>query len=446
MSRIYLASSWRNKFQPDAVAMLRDAGHEVYDFRNPPNGIPGFAWSEIDPEWQAWKASDYRDLLTTHPIAARGYMNDFRGMEWADTCVLLLPCGRSAHLEGGWFSGRGKRLIIWTHDGEEPELMALMANHIVTSGDELLKVLGGGSVMARLAQIEPRTAAALSIRIQRADNSTAIFRATSANAISIRAGTTIEIDGKPYNFEAETPVIAGAMIAGTDYGIAIDDQGSPFVTALSDNPLSGALIGGFHFAPGGYATDQSGGDATPAINPHSLWDRDFRPNCPDPRGMVLVDGKDEKRFWVDIYLLGVDHKDDGTSRYGVEIADGSSLDRLDFKVASEICASHGKRLLTYDEFSAAAFGVTENSSAEDDPKKTGLDAARTSKFGLMQATGNLWVWGTNGDSKDRRPSFFGGSWFYGSNSGSRSAHLGYWDGNSDGSLGVRFGSDHLAPV
>ena len=84
----------------------------------------------------------YRDLLTTHPIASRGYLNDFRGMEWADTCVLLLPCGPSAHLEGGWFAGRGTRLIIWTRDGEEPELMALMANHIVTNAEELIVALG----------------------------------------------------------------------------------------------------------------------------------------------------------------------------------------------------------------------------------------------------------------------------------------------------------------
>lgn len=141
MSRIYLASSWRNAIQPDAVSMLRAAGHDVYDFRNPPNGVKGFAWSEIDPDWQAWSAVRYRDLLTTNSAAALGYMNDFRGMEWADTCVLLLPCGRSAHLEAGWFAGRGKRLIIWTRDGEEPELMALMAHHICTSAAEVLAAL-----------------------------------------------------------------------------------------------------------------------------------------------------------------------------------------------------------------------------------------------------------------------------------------------------------------
>lgn len=144
MSRIYLASSWRNPHQADAVEMLRRAGHQVYDFKYPPSGVPGFAWSDIDPQWQMWGAMDYRDLLTTHPIAARGYLNDFRGMEWADTCVLLLPCGRSAHLEAGWFAGRGKRLIIWTRDGEEPELMALMANAICINAEEVLCALDAG--------------------------------------------------------------------------------------------------------------------------------------------------------------------------------------------------------------------------------------------------------------------------------------------------------------
>lgn len=142
MARIYVASSWRNVDQPVIVDELRLAGHEVYDFRNPPNGVKGFAWKELDGGWQDWTAEQYRRILTTHPVAALGYMNDFRGMEWADTCVLALPCGRSAHLEAGWFAGRGKRLIILTRDGEEPELMALMANSICISILEVLAELG----------------------------------------------------------------------------------------------------------------------------------------------------------------------------------------------------------------------------------------------------------------------------------------------------------------
>ena len=34
--KIYVASSWRNGYYPDVVDKLREAGHDVYDFRNPP--------------------------------------------------------------------------------------------------------------------------------------------------------------------------------------------------------------------------------------------------------------------------------------------------------------------------------------------------------------------------------------------------------------------------
>lgn len=144
MARIYLASSWRNEHQPWMVGLLRDNGHQVYDFRNPFNGVKGFAWSELDPDWQNWTAAEYRRLLTTHPVAARGFVNDLRAMQWADTCLLVLPCGRSAHLEAGWFCGQGKRTIILTQDGEEPELMALLATDICVSPAEVLETLATG--------------------------------------------------------------------------------------------------------------------------------------------------------------------------------------------------------------------------------------------------------------------------------------------------------------
>jgi hypothetical protein len=70
MARIYVASSWRNADQPVIVDELRLAGHQVYDFRNPPNGVKGFAWKELDGGWQNWTAEQYRTILTTHPVAA----------------------------------------------------------------------------------------------------------------------------------------------------------------------------------------------------------------------------------------------------------------------------------------------------------------------------------------------------------------------------------------
>jgi len=139
-SRIYVASSWRNEAQPGVVARLRADGHYVYDFRNPPHGDSGFSWRQIDPEWAAWSKEKYRTLLLTHPTASHGFVSDLRGMQWADTCVLVLPCGRSAHLEAGWFCGAGKRCIVMLADGE-PELMNLLATDICINLDEVVEAL-----------------------------------------------------------------------------------------------------------------------------------------------------------------------------------------------------------------------------------------------------------------------------------------------------------------
>ena len=48
VAKIYVASSWRNPYFPEVVEALRAAGHEVYDFRNPPHGGAGFHWTDID--------------------------------------------------------------------------------------------------------------------------------------------------------------------------------------------------------------------------------------------------------------------------------------------------------------------------------------------------------------------------------------------------------------
>lgn len=130
--RIYVASSWRNPWQPRAVELLRELGNEVYDFRHPRPGDTGFAWSSIDPDWLAWEPALFRDALR-HPIAQAGFESDFDAMKWADTFVGLLPCGRSAHLEAGWAIGAGKPTCVVLHEESfEPELMYLLAPEIVT--------------------------------------------------------------------------------------------------------------------------------------------------------------------------------------------------------------------------------------------------------------------------------------------------------------------------
>lgn len=128
--RVYVASSWRNELQPSVVEALRAEGHEVYDFRNPAPGNHGFHWSEIDPDWKRWTPEQFREALK-HPVAKAGFKTDMDALESCDACVLVMPCGRSAHLEAGFAMGSGKPTAILLADGE-PELMYRMARACVT--------------------------------------------------------------------------------------------------------------------------------------------------------------------------------------------------------------------------------------------------------------------------------------------------------------------------
>jgi nucleoside 2-deoxyribosyltransferase len=129
--KIYVASSWRNEHQVQAVLALRAAGHEVYDFRNPAPGNKGFSWSAIDPAWKLWTVQQYQDALQ-HEAARSGFKLDMDALEECDVCVLVMPCGRSAHLELGYAIGAAKCSLIYIPFPErpEPELMYKMADGI----------------------------------------------------------------------------------------------------------------------------------------------------------------------------------------------------------------------------------------------------------------------------------------------------------------------------
>ena len=54
--KTYVASSWRNSHQQSVVHVLRTAGHEVYDFRNPPHGRGDVEFHAYAPSLEAGMA------------------------------------------------------------------------------------------------------------------------------------------------------------------------------------------------------------------------------------------------------------------------------------------------------------------------------------------------------------------------------------------------------
>ena len=134
------ASSWRCARQPDVVKALREAGHEVYDFKNPAPGKSGFGWKKVTPNPPPWSAEETREVLA-HPIAAQGFAHDIGAMRWCDSLVMVQPCGRSAALELGWGVAAGKVTAVLLDDGQEPELMLKVADKLAVSLDEIVSFL-----------------------------------------------------------------------------------------------------------------------------------------------------------------------------------------------------------------------------------------------------------------------------------------------------------------
>lgn len=233
-----------------------------------------------------------------------------------------------------------------------------------------------------------------------------LFYKTSATGVSIVAGAVL--NGRSYS-DATAVTMPGSFTFNTDYAIwqnvstgALVADAS-FVTAPA-GALGGAIIGGFHYVPSGRPTALNSGSPTAAseILEYSLWDLTYRPSCPDPRGMVCVNDM----FWIDLYLsnttcyAGSTFSAVPTSKINVTIASGTNSPLLPalyggngttsygsytWFQASEMASSFGKRLPSYAEFVAAAFGAPEETSRGSDVATVLWE--RVSKFGLAQATG-----------------------------------------------------------
>jgi|SRR5687768_9123016 len=126
---IYVASSWRNEQHGTVVRVLREAGLEVYDFKEP---TTCFKWKEVldVPEHEGNLMPNEYFRALAHPRALDGFKQDMDMLKKATTVVLVLPCGRSAHMELGYAIGRNKHTAILVDNPvKEMDLMHNMAQN-----------------------------------------------------------------------------------------------------------------------------------------------------------------------------------------------------------------------------------------------------------------------------------------------------------------------------
>lgn len=398
---------------------------------------------------------------------------------WADITTGILKLRNSSN--NGWvsvfnmttgqlMSGVFKDDVFTLQDNADATKQAQFQLNGITAGQ--LRTFTFPDKSGTLATTDD---ASMSFGLFRKSDPSIVAFSKTGNGTAVTASILyIEINSVTKTIASGTSITMPTLTSGTDYAIWAKPDGTLEATSNHTSPpvANSRKIGGFHYAPGGHSGSPGGGNTTPQINQYSFWDLKFRPACPDPRGMALVaDG-----FWADIYLTGVDHLTNGTSKYNVTMADGSSPPKIPTKFGGngttayssmnwwesmEVLRHHGKRGATYSEFAALAYGTTEASSIGTDQNSTVWNAAYVSKWGINQASGVLWVWGDEfgggaaaagwtANTGGRGSTYqmenavvFGGYWSDGALCGSRCSNWSASATISDVSIGVRGVCDHL---
>lgn len=138
LKSIYVIGSLRNPKIPIFANSLRALGYEVFD--------DWYAAGErADDHWQDYekgRGRTYKQALEGR-FSDNGFAFDKRNLERVDCVILLMPAGKSGHLELGYAAGLGKQTYILFPDGEPErwDLMYKFANAVFFSEEELTNAL-----------------------------------------------------------------------------------------------------------------------------------------------------------------------------------------------------------------------------------------------------------------------------------------------------------------
>jgi nucleoside 2-deoxyribosyltransferase len=133
---IYLIGSLRNPDIPKIANQLREAGHEVFDDWHA-------AGPNADDEWKRYeqeRGRSYVEALKGH-AAVNVFWFDRKNLHRADRVVLVLPAGKSGHLELGWALGQGKPGYVLLDNPDRWDVMYQFANGVFVSVDDLIEDL-----------------------------------------------------------------------------------------------------------------------------------------------------------------------------------------------------------------------------------------------------------------------------------------------------------------
>ena len=134
---IYVIGSMRNPRVPEVAKALRAIGWDAFDDWYSPG-------PETDDRWQAYekeRGRTFREALEGYHAKHAFALDEFH-IDRCDAGLLVLPAGKSAHIELGVFRGAGKpRYILMDGEPERYDLMYRFATQIFMSIDEMVEAL-----------------------------------------------------------------------------------------------------------------------------------------------------------------------------------------------------------------------------------------------------------------------------------------------------------------
>lgn len=130
---IYLIGSLRNPDVPKVAASLRAAGIEVFDDWYA-------AGPDADDRWRDYEIGRGRTYIEALDGLAANHVFDFDRchLQQCDAALLVLPAGKSGHLELGYVIGRGKRGYILLDSPDRWDVMYRFATKVTTDVQDII--------------------------------------------------------------------------------------------------------------------------------------------------------------------------------------------------------------------------------------------------------------------------------------------------------------------
>ena len=134
---IYLIGSLRNPELPGVANYLRGYGFDVFDDWFAGGPIADDSWQDYEKQ----KGTPYDVALRSH-AAEHVFYFDKHHLDRSDIGVLLMPAGKSGHLELGYMKGMGKPVyVLFDKEPERWDVMYRFADGVFFDKTELAQEL-----------------------------------------------------------------------------------------------------------------------------------------------------------------------------------------------------------------------------------------------------------------------------------------------------------------